>query len=194
MFPATLETDSLELRPLAPDSVETLELYELFAAGTEATAAVFEYIPQEPFETPKDAHDWLVDAAEEWDEREGAKYAASDAAGELVGIASLNPIWEHRVGSLGVILDRPHWGQGYATECAEALTELALDRLDLELVSIGYDEGNDRSAAVIERFVDRYGGQYDGVRRNGTVRGDEVVDTYDYTVTREQYRAAVGGA
>lgn len=192
MFPATIETDSLELRRLAPDSVDVFELYELFAAGTESTTAVFEHIPQEPFDTPKDAHDWLVDAAEEWDGGESARYGVH-ADGELVGTAGLNTVWEHRLGSLGVILDRPHWGQGYATECAEALTTLALDRLDLDLVTIGYDEGNERSKAVIERFVDRYGGQYDGVRRNGTVRGDEVVDTYDYSVTSEQYRAGVGG-
>lgn len=189
MFPATIETDSLTLVRLAPDEIDVHDLYDLFAAGTEAAAAVFEYIPQEPFETPKDAFDWLTDAAEEWDAGEGARYGvrADDA---LVGTAALSTHWEHRLGSLGVILDRPHWGEGYATECAEALTELALEDLDLELITIGYDEGNERSKAVIERFVDRYGGQYDGVRRNGTVRGDEVVDAYDYSVTQAQYRAA----
>lgn len=192
MFPESIEADSLELLGLTPDRIDVFELYELFAGGTENAAAVFEYIPQEPFDTPKDANEWLTDAAEEWERAENARYGVH-ADGALVGTTGLNGVWEHHLGSLGVILGKPHWGHGYATECAEALTELALETLDLELVTIGYDEGNERSKAVIERFVDRYGGQYDGLRRNGTVRGDEVVDTYDYSITQTQYRKADAG-
>lgn len=74
-------------------------------------------------------------------------------------------------------------------EAARGLTVLAFDRLDLEVVTLGYDDGNERSKAAIESFVERVGGQYDGVRRNATPRGDDVVDAYSYSVTCEQYRA-----
>ena len=69
-----------------------------------------------------------------------------------------------------------------------ALTELAFNRLDLELVAIGYEEGNERSQRAVEKFIDVVGGQYDGVLRNWTPIGDEIADHHRYTVTQGQYQ------
>lgn len=82
-------------------------------------------------------------------------------------------------------------GNGFAGECLRALTELSLDRLNLELVATGYESGNERSERAVEKFVDAVGGQYDGVVRNRTPVGDAILDHHRYTVTREQYRNAV---
>ena len=72
-----------------------------------------------------------------------------------------------------------------------ALLRLAFDRLDLELVAIGYEDGNEKSKRAIEKFVETVGGQYDGVLRNRTPLGDEIADHHRYTVTREQYQQTV---
>jgi hypothetical protein len=67
-----IETDSLDLRQLSPDTVDVFELYELFAAGSEGVEAVFEYVPQEPYETVKDARERLEKAESRWADRESA--------------------------------------------------------------------------------------------------------------------------
>lgn len=188
MFPERIETDSLVLSPLHPAHIDIFDLYDLFAEGTQNSQGVFEYVPQEPFTTVKDAQEWLTVGKREWEDRESARYAVSRPDQTLVGTAVLSLNWDFRKGSLAVLLARPYWGNGYAGECAMALTELAFDRLDLAVVTLGYDEGNQRSKAAIERFVNRIGGQYDGVVRNATQRGDEIVDAHDYSITREQYQ------
>lgn len=196
MFPETVETESLVLRPLSADHVDVFALYDRFVAGTEGTAEVFEYVPQEPFETVKDAHEMLADAAAEWDDRESAKYAAfryDPTEGEtLVGLAGLSIDWDRRTGMPGVILARPFWGRGYAGECARALAGLAFERLDLELFALAYDGDNERSRRAIEKVIEALGGQHDGVLRNWTVLDGEVLDGHRYTVSREEYRDAVG--
>ncbi len=190
VFPETVRTDSLRLAPLSPDTVDVFEFYDLFAASAEATQDVYEFLPMEPFGTPKDARDLLEGAVAEWADADAAKYGVWPGEDDVAGMAALSPDWERRRASLAVILAKQYWGQGYAGECATALAAVAFDRLDLELVTLGYDEGNERSARAIEKFVDRWGGQYDGVRRNETVRGDEVVDAHEYSVTREAFRRA----
>lgn len=187
MFPEPIEADSLVLRRLSPGRVDVFALYELFGRPNDAVQAVFEHVPQEPYESPRDAHDWLETASGEWDDREAAKYAVYRGGEELIGVAALGLDWDRRFANLAVMLDEPHWGEGYGTECALALTDVAFERLDLELVVLAHEAGNERSKAAIESFVERVGGQYDGVLRNWTRVGDEVLDTHRYTVAREEY-------
>ena len=188
MFPEQVETDSLDLIQMSLANVDVFGLYDLFGKESKGTEDVFEYIPQEPFTTIKDAQEWLAVAESEWEDRESARYLVFRSDGTLVGLTVLSLEWNRKKGDLAVILAKPYWGNGYAQECAMVLTELAFDRLDLEVVTLGYDEGNDRSKAAIESFIDRVDGQYDGVTRNATRRGNRVVDAHNYSVTKEQYR------
>lgn len=144
-------------------------------------------MPQEPYATPKDARDEIADAESEWDDGEVAQYAVYAPDGDLAGHAGLILDWECRTADLGCILARPFWGEGYALAAATALTEVAFDRLDLDLVAIGHEEGNDRSREFIETFVERYGGEYEGRLRNSTRVGDEMLAHHRYTVSREEY-------
>ena len=191
MFPETRETERLVLRQLSPASVDVYALYDCFNSRRAGVDAVFEYIDMEGFETPKDAQDMLETASEEWEEGESAKYAVYEADDTLAGLTAMITKWERKKATLAVILGKPHWGNGYAGECAATLTDLAFGRLDLELVEMGYDEGNDRSKAAIESFVNSMAGQYDGVWRNATPRDDGVADNYRYSITRQQYEQAV---
>jgi len=192
MFPESIETDSLTLEQLSEAHVDVFELYELFEAGGDDVDDVFEYVPQEPYATVKDARERLEKATTSWDEREAAQYALFTTDGDLAGFTGLFLEWERRTGRIGFILGKPFWGNGYAGECAHALTELTFDRLGLELVEIGYEEGNERSKSAIEQCIDTYDGQYDGVLRNWTPLGDEVADHHHYTITREQYERQKG--
>lgn len=187
MFPEHLETERLTLSQFCHDCVDAGTLYELFAASTDDSAAVFEYVPQTPFQTFKDAHDMIERAESSWETGEMAMYAVYRSNEELAGYAALSLEWERRTGTIGMILAPPYWGREYAGECADLLTELAFEHLDLELVTIGYEKGNEKSERMVEKYIETYGGQYDGLLRNWTPIDDTVLDHHRYTVTQEQY-------
>lgn len=187
VFPESIETDSLTLARFCESSVGVFVLYDLFSDDNEGIDDIFEYVPQEPYSSVKEARDQLEKAETAWEEGEAAQYAVYTAGDNLAGYAVLSIEWKRQTGNLGFILAKPYWGEGYAGECATALTELAFDRLDLEVVAIGYEEGNERSKRAVEKYIDAVGGQYDGVLRNWTPIGDEVADQHRYTVTQEQY-------
>lgn len=197
MFPDEIETDRLRLERLCHENVAARELYECFARGYgEDVDEVFEHVPQTPYRTVMDAHEQIEDAEARWDDRDGAEYVirprdGEERAGELAGLTELTCQWEHRTGKFGLILRKQFWGRGYSSERAKALMELAFERLDLELVTAGHNEGNERSKRAIEKYVETHGGQYDGVLRNWVPMDDEVADLYRYTVTNEQYETAV---
>jgi ribosomal-protein-alanine N-acetyltransferase len=187
MFPEHTETERLTLSRFCHDTVDPDSLYELFGAGTDGVATVFEYVPQTPFQTFKEAYDMIERAESSWKSGEMALYAVYPPDNELAGYTALSLEWERRTGTIGIILATPYWGREYAGECADALTELAFDCLDLELVAIGYETGNEKSERMVEKYIETYGGQYDGLLRNWTPVDDTVLDHHRYTVTQEQY-------
>jgi RimJ/RimL family protein N-acetyltransferase len=197
LFPDRIETERLLLERLCRENVDTLAFYDCFAAGV-ADEEVFEYVPQDPWQTPKEAHDRIEDAEERWQEARAAEYVVrprkgEERAGEIAGTTHLHCEWDRRTARLGLILRKPFWGRGYSGERAAALMELAFDRLDLELTTAGYNEGNRKSKRAIEQYVETHGGQYDGVLRNWVPMGEEIDNLHRYTVTREQWNEATKG-
>ena len=195
MFPDEIETERLRLVRLCRENVPTAELYRHMRVGAPNMGEISEYATWDPHETPKDTHDYLVDIERQWDDRERATYAVvtregDEEAGELAGTTNLNFDWERRSAELGIWLRRAFWGRGYSGERAAALLELAFDRLNLELVGASHRDGNANSRRAIEKYVERFGGQHDGVLRNFVPTGDGVRDLHRYTVSREQYRDA----
>lgn len=191
MFPETLQTDSLTLRQFCDREVDVFELYDLFAAGQGSVEDVFEFLSQDPYRTPREAAEDIRDAESDWEDREEAQYGVF-VDGDLAGYTGLSLAWDRRTGRLGLTLDEEFWGQGFAGECALRLTELAFDRLDLELVAIGHETGNERSKRAIQKFIDDVGGQQDGVLRNWVPVGEEVLDHHRYSVTADEYERAMG--
>ncbi len=194
MFPERIDAGPASLERFSADHVDAFDLYDLFREGADGVEETLAYVPWEPYATPKDARDELADAESSWNDGEVARYAVYGPGGDLAGDAGLIFDWDRRSAKLGCILARPHWGEGYACGAATALTELAFDRLDLELVAIGHEDGNDRSARFVERFVDEFGGRYDGRLRNWTPVGDSVLDHHRYTISREEYEESAGTA
>ncbi|WP_412746166.1 GNAT family N-acetyltransferase [Krasilnikovia sp. MM14-A1004] len=86
--------------------------------------------------------------------------AVLDRAGQaLIGSAELSiTSAAHRQGSTGYVLARPWWGQGLATEAAEAMLGLGFDRLGLHKISATCDPGNLASGRVLTKI---------GMRREG---------------------------
>lgn len=190
MFPEHVETERLHLRRFDAE-VDLWDAYDFFARG-EVAAEAFEHLGYDPHDTPKETFDFLEEVREEWEDAEAATYAivpkdGEDGAGELAGSTSLHPEWEKRSAYFGIRLRKPFWGREYSGERAAALAVVAFDRLDLEIVSAGHVPGNDRSRRAIEKYVDRFGGEKEGVLRNWLPHDDEVHDLHAYTITREQF-------
>jgi ribosomal-protein-alanine N-acetyltransferase len=192
IFSLQLETDRLVLQRFCRENIGARQLHTI-EADEKRTTGVYEHIPQSPYSTVKDAHDTLDRIETRWEEGEGARYIvhqnpSEDETEEFVGIADLHCEWDRRTGYLGFVLYRPFWGRGYAGECAEPLLGLAFDRLDLDLIALHYQDGNDRSRRAVERIVGRFGGQYDCLLRNWTPMNDDIADEHRYTISCEQYQ------
>lgn len=191
MFPAVVETDRLRFEPLIRETIAPLELYEYTRAGG-GFEEVASHLTTDPHHTPKGTREYLANSEERWSEATRANWALfpledEPRSGEFAGVASLIPLWDKRTARLGIWLRKPFWGRGYSGERAAALIELSFDRLDLELVTAGYLEGNENSRRAIEKYVDRFGGQYDGVLRNWVPVDGEVRDLHRYTIDREAW-------
>lgn len=196
-FPTRYETNRLVLERIHRDTVEAITLYE--HCKQNATAGAYEYVPQSAFNTVKDAYDALENLESRWENGDGAQYAVFPSVENgvteladrpLYGIADVQCEWDRRSAHPGVILARAQWGQGYGSECLEVLFTLAFDRLALEVVTLHHHVDNEQSKQMIEKLIDRYGGQYDCLLRNWTPMDDGVADEHRYTITREQYRDA----
>ncbi|WP_135534662.1 GNAT family N-acetyltransferase [Halostella pelagica] len=193
MFPEEIETERLRLVQFSRDHVDLEPVYEALSRD-EQTERELQHVTKTPDDTLKDTRDRFVAAERNWDDGEKARYAVfpregEPNAGEFAGMAALTPDWDRRSARFSLVLKERFWGRGYAGERAIAFMGLAFDRLDLDLVSTGYFEGNERSKQAIEKYVDRVGGGYDGLLRNWVPDGDEVLDLYRYTVTQKQWEA-----
>lgn len=195
VFPERIETDRLVLEALSTDTVDPLTYYEHVSA--EYADAVTTYLPWESHDHPKESVDDLRQAKAAREDGEHARYvirpkAGEDGAGEFAGTAGIYPKWERRTATFGVWLRPKFWGRGYSGERAAVMTELAFDRLNLEVVAVAHMDGNEQSRRAVEKYVERFDGQHEGLLRNFQANDDgTVVDMHRYTITREQYEAAI---
>jgi [ribosomal protein S5]-alanine N-acetyltransferase len=192
MFTESLESERLTFKKLSRQYLDVRELYGVFGTPNPDADEVFKYVDFGPHRTIKETRDFVVNAEEQWNEGEGAKYvirpkSSEENGGEIAGFAGLYPDWERMFATLGIVLDKRFWGRGYSGERAELFVEVVFDSLNLDMVAVKYIDGNTQSKAAVEKYVERFGGQYDGLLRNWIAVGDEVVDCHRYTIRREQY-------
>lgn len=190
MFPEAVETDRLRLQRF-DEAVELDEAYEYFDRD-ETVEEELRYLTQTPDDTPKETFDRLQEAEENWTDAESALYAVfprggEDGAGELAGDAKLSVEWDRQGAVLGVRFRKRFWGRGYSGERAAAMLAVAFDHLDLDVVWAGAVADNDNSRRAIEKYVDRYGGRYDGLIRHWVPLDDAVADIHNFSITHEEF-------
>lgn len=191
MFPECIDTERLHLERISHSTADVFDLHDLYSDGDEAEE-MFKYWDSSPHKTVKETDDYIDEAERLWDEREGAKYVirlkeGEDGAGVIAGTTGLYPDWKKRSANLGILLDKRFWGRGYSGERADALLAIAFDRLALELVVAAHIDGNEKSRRAINKYVERHGGQYDGLLRKWLPLSDTVADVHRYTISREEY-------
>jgi len=196
LFPERIETDRLRLEALSTDTVDPLTYYE--HASAEHADEVTTHLPWDPHEHPKESLDAVRNAEEAREASEHAEYVirpseGEEGAGEFAGTTGIYPKWDRLTATFGVWLRPTFWGRGYSGERAAAMIGLAFDRLDLEVVAVAHMDGNEKSRRAVEKYVDRFGGQHEGLLRDFQVNDDgTIVDMHRYTITSDQYENATG--
>jgi RimJ/RimL family protein N-acetyltransferase len=138
-----LATERLILR--APQMADAADLARL--ANNVKVAAMMTGMPH-PY-SRADADTFIARAAEP--DRTGCTYALTLAqTGAVLGCAGLKFDKDNRL-QLGFWLGEPHWGQGYATEAAHALADLAFKAFNIERLHTRCRLSNSASRRVIEK-------------------------------------------
>jgi ribosomal-protein-alanine N-acetyltransferase len=206
LLPRVVRTERLRFerfRPALADALDHDPLYRYYAKedGIEDATAMMTWEPHShPRETVErmgmfaDVEDEAVYAVfprEDLDadqDPEGVDASALDAA-DFAGTAGIHPDWERRLAGFGMWLRKPYWGRGYSGERADAFVPLVFERLDLDAVAVETYPANEQSRAAIEKYVDRWGGQFQGTFR--AFKGvDRPQTVRRYVVDRADYDAA----
>jgi RimJ/RimL family protein N-acetyltransferase len=143
-----LETERLVLRPFREDDFDALY-------AIQSDPAVTRYLYWGP-RTPDEVRESIERRIRGSVARPGEPLSiAVTLRDEGVLIGDLTLFWssfEHQQGEIGFVFDPAFHGQGYATEAARVLLELAFDGLRLHRVVGRLEARNRASAALLERL------------------------------------------
>lgn len=198
LFPERIRTERLLLEPRTPAYVDATRVYEICSG--DGMERLTRWLPWSPHDAPRTSESFLERGRAGWADGETAAYVIrlregepGGDPGEIVGFGGLDVDWDRRAGYLGVWLREPFWGRGYSGERADALFDLAFERLDLGVVGVAHLPENENAARAITEYVDRHGGRRDGRFRNRLTDVDSAVhDTIEYSVSQPEWREADG--
>ena len=115
------------------------------------------YVKQKLEERPADLHGFAI------------RTLADDRLIGLIGLYTV--FWPPHEAFMGIqIGERDFWGKGYGTDALRVLLRYAFDELNLQRISLGVLEGNERAMRSYEKCGFRYEGRerqawtYDGRR------------------------------
>jgi len=177
----TQATTRLRLRPfVAADAGRVAEL-----AGARHVADTTIAIPH-PYPV-RTAEQWIASHPRAWEEDRAAHFAICLLPhGPLIGGISLRDIDRaHYQAELGVWIGKPWWGNGYATEAASALLELAFGLLGLNRVHAHHMARNPASGHVLERA----GFQREGLLRQRVLKWGRFEDVVLLAILRSDWAA-----
>lgn len=148
LLPETISTPRLRLRkPLLEDATGVFESY---ASDPEVTR----FLTWRPHESIADALSAMLSRLSCWEN--GSEFAwlitPQDEAGTILGMISAIPDERHRWRwSLGYVLARRYWGNGYMTETVRSVISTLFEEPGVHRVAAAVDEENFASARVLEK-------------------------------------------
>ena len=181
----SIETERLILRPIEARDWRAIHRYA-------SLPEVVRYLPHEPF-TEEDASvfalRWSEQARQQELEGQGNGWpemlvAQRKVDGRLIGHLPFEVFnAKYRTREIGWVFDPAYQGQGYATEAARAVLELAFGELGLHRVVATCDPRNRASYRVMEKLGMRREGHH---RKDVQIRG-EWSDEYFYAILEEEW-------
>jgi len=152
--PETFETSRLRLRPPKIGDAEGIFL------GYASDPKVTRYLTWRPHSDINVTREFLERCIREWERGNSFSWVIElKDNGKLIGMVELT-INAHRA-SLGYVLARPYWSQGYAAEAAGEVVNWAIKHPHIYRVWAVCDVENVASARVLEKI---------GMRREGILR------------------------
>ena len=175
----TLHTPRLLLRPFTEADTDNIFMLQ-------SNHRVLRYWDAPPWTERTQAERFIVRCKQMAEEGSGARLLiARSSDGLFIGWCSLmNWDPEYRSAMLGYCLDEPAWGQGFATEAANALLTWAFNTLDLNRVQ---SEADTRNAAS-DRVLHKLGFLREGTLRENCVVAGEVSDSWVYGLLRREWK------
>jgi RimJ/RimL family protein N-acetyltransferase len=175
----------LTLREFRPDDLLAWQRI----AGDPRVAA---HTPWPALATPDTAGAWLAETARMAQAKPrrsfylGLEYAALGLEyGDLIGTATLDILsFPHRQGEIGVYLRPDRWAEGFGTEAARLLLELAFSRLELHRVQATFDPRNLPGLRVAEHIKMRP----EGILLDRYLIGGQWQDRAMYAITLPEWR------
>jgi len=174
MSSVMLETQRLQLHQLAESDVPGL----LPLISAREVAATTLRIPH-PFEE-KHFREYLATPAKENELRLGIRLRTD---GRLIGGMGLHPDAQHNRAELGYWIGVPYWGNGYATEAAQAVVDYGFTQFKYNRIFAGHFGHNPASGNVLKKI----GMKHEGCMRGHVLKWGEYVDLHMYAILRDEW-------
>jgi [ribosomal protein S5]-alanine N-acetyltransferase len=180
----TLATERLVLRPLVVEDAAAVAL----RAGDKRVARYLIAVPS-PYPVSL-AMRWIMARVAWWPHGRGVTLAIArrDLPRALLGTVSLRRYARDRRAELGYWLGAEAWGEGFATEAADALVDFGFRELELSRVYAQVIDGNNASC----RVLDKLGMMNEGVRRRHIRKGKKLCDVIMYGLLRDEWLDRAG--
>lgn len=175
MKPVLIETPRLQLRPFSESDIAEL----LPLIGAREIAATTLRIPH-PYED-KHAREFLASIAKENELRLAIRLRSD---GRLCGGIGLHPEAKHNHAELGYWIGVPYWGNGYATEAAQAVVRYGFEHAKLNRIFAHHFKHNPASGKVLRKI----GMKYEGCMRQHVLKWGEFIDLELYSILREEWK------
>ena len=189
VFPRRIETERLCFERLCHSTTDPFDLYE-FVQRDDWRDEATEHMPWFRFTRVDEVADFIDHAEEQWNSRETARYLlrVTDEGRPLIGLTAFGPEWDTRRAGSGIVLAQQYWGNEYGLERAQAFVELTFEQYDLDAFYTTCATDNEPSCRMITKYVNRYGGQHEGVLRQHSTRpSGRVTDQHRFTILRDEY-------
>jgi RimJ/RimL family protein N-acetyltransferase len=174
-----LETPRLRLRQLRPDDANAVAM----RAGDRRVARYLIAVPS-PYPVSL-ALRWISARLAWWPQGRGVTLAITrkTETSTLVGTVSLRRFHRDLRAEHGYWLGADTWGDGIATEAADALVDFGFRELGLERIYAQVLEGNAASCRVLEKL----GMSNEGVRRRHIRKGKRLCDVSMFGLLRDEW-------
>lgn len=174
-----LVTERLVLRALQLDDAQAV-------ADRAGDRRVARYLIAVPSPYPLSlAMRWIMARIAWWPQGRGVTLAIARRASprDLLGTVSLRRFARDRRAELGYWLGADAWGQGLATEAADAVVDFGFRELGMSRVYAQVLEGNAASC----RVLDKLGMLNEGIRRRHVRKGKKLCDVVMYGLLRDEW-------
>ena len=173
-----LETKRLQLTEITLDDIDDIHR---FYSDPEVDEYNTQGIPKDREETMERINHIILDQIEE-NRKSYTWKIIRKGTNEFIGIAGLNlSANRFKLGEIHYGLLPSHWGNGYATEVAQALIKTGFGYFNLHKVEAGVATENIRSIRVLEKC----GMTREGLRRKILPIRGEWKDNYHYAIVED---------